>query len=148
MIIKNIEEARLLLGKTIVFNKNVEATEIDFDIGMKAVVTGTFEKNDLLHINLDFSKFEEYNRTLMQSTYYDGSNNPTVKWCDTTYYPKDFKTTEYCEFNNDEMCPFDVEEVSPLFRYSTQELIDELKFRNVISFDEAGYTIQYSEEGK
>jgi len=148
MIINNIEEAQALVNRVLVFNKKVENTETDFDVGMKALVTGVYLKDDILHINLDFSKFEEYNKTLMQSTYWDKEGKPTLKWCETPYYPKDCKTTEYCALYDDEQCPFDVEDTSPLFRYSVQELIDELKSRNVMSFDESGYVIQSINEEK
>lgn len=131
MIITDIDHARTLIGRTIIFNKNVEASECDFDVGMKAIITAVIQQEDHMMMNLDFSKFMKYNKTLMQSTYYDSKGMPSERWDEQPSFPTDGKVHEYFEFNSEEWCPFDLEEQSELFRYSDHEILEEVGRRGL-----------------
>jgi hypothetical protein len=85
----NHSEVPAIVGKVIRFNRNVEETEIDFDESMKArVVSYRIVDYDVFQLTLDFSEFEEDNKRLMKHNYYDSNGKPTLRWCDTRYYPK------------------------------------------------------------
>lgn len=83
-----------LIGKVIVF-KDTRDSEYYFDEGMKALVTDVSDDGDIVQLCLDFSEFEEYNKQFMISDWLTDSDMITVKWCDTSEYPKDGKTNEY-----------------------------------------------------
>jgi hypothetical protein len=94
---KNDSEVSALVGKVIQFNAEVEKCEIDFDRGMKARVVGFAITNpeEVFKLDLDFSEFEESNKLLMQSNYFDKNHNPTLKWCETKFYPKNCRCHDY-----------------------------------------------------
>ena len=100
---KNDSEVSALVGKIIIFNEHVENTEVDFDRGMKARVKGfaIVDSGEVFKLDLDFSEFEEANKLLMQSNYYDKNSKPTLKWSETGYYPKDCKCTDYFGYNGE-----------------------------------------------
>lgn len=98
---RNYLEVDALKGKVICFNKEVEKTEVDFDSGMKARVIGVRDvDDDVFVLDLDFSEFEESNKKLMANNYYDSNGHPTLKWCETSYYPKDCKCKDYFCFED------------------------------------------------
>lgn len=109
---KNDNEVAALVGKVIQFNAEVEKSEIDFDRGMKARIVGyaITDPNEVFKLDLDFSEFEEANKLLMQSNYYDKNSNPTLKWCETKFYPKDCKCRDYFGYTGEGIDCFDVVE--------------------------------------
>jgi hypothetical protein len=108
----NDSEVFALVGKVIKFNKEVEYSEIDFDIGMKARVVGfaITDPGEVFKLDLDFSEFEEANKQLMQSNYYDRSGNPTLKWSETNFYPSNCKCRCYFGYTGEGSKCFDVED--------------------------------------
>lgn len=109
---KTDSDVSSLVGKVIIFNLNVEKCEIDFDSGMKALVTGfaITDPGEVFKLDLDFSEFEESNKLLMQSNYYDKDGRPTLKWCETKFYPKDAKCRDYFGYTGEGSICFDVVE--------------------------------------
>jgi hypothetical protein len=96
---KNLKE---LIGKVIEFNDEVEYTEIDFDSKMRAkVISAEMTDEDVFKLELDFSEYEEYNKEHMKSNYWDKNHQPTLKWCETRYYPTDCKCHEYFGFTGE-----------------------------------------------
>lgn len=88
-----------LVGKVIVFNDKVEFSEIDFDRYMAARVVGFRTEPDYFQLTLNFAEFEEVNKKFMKSNYYDKDSNPTLKWCDTRYYPADKQCNDYFSYS-------------------------------------------------
>jgi len=89
-----------LQGKVIQFNSEVEKTELDYDRGMKARVVRWEDKCDgCFRLVTDFSEFKEHNEKLMQANYYDKDGQATLKWCETTLYPKDCRTGDWMDYS-------------------------------------------------
>lgn len=109
---KTDNDVSALVGKVIQFNDQVEKSEIDFDRGMKARVVGyaITDPGEVFKLDLDFSEFEESNKLLMQSNYYDKNSKPTLKWCETAYYPKNCKCHDYFGYIGEGSLCFDVVE--------------------------------------
>lgn len=108
----NDSQIARLVGKVIQFNADVEKSEIDFDRGMKARVVGyaITDPEEVFKLDLDFSEFEDSNKLLMQSNYYDKMGKPTLKWCETGYYPKNCKCHDYFGYKGEGSNCFDVVE--------------------------------------
>lgn len=89
------------------FNKLIEETEIDFDNGMMTHLIEAIDKNDgTVKVVFDFSEFEEHNIPFMKANYWDENNQPTLRWIDTNYYPKDKRVCFYID--TDQEIPFEV----------------------------------------
>ena len=108
---KNDSEVSALVGKVIQFNLNVDKCEIGFDRGMKARVIGfsITDPGEVFKLDLDFSEFEEANKLLMQSNYYDSNSLPTLKWCETKFYPKNCKIHIFFGYTGEGSKCFDIE---------------------------------------
>jgi hypothetical protein len=108
----NDSQIASLVGKVIQFNADVEKSEIDFDRGMKARVVGyaITDPEEVFKLDLDFSEFEDSNKLLMQSNYYDKMGKPTLKWCETKFYPKNCKCHDYFGYKGEGSNCFDVVE--------------------------------------
>lgn len=91
----NETEVANLVGKVITFNQEVEKTEIDFDAGMKARVIGFDIDKDYFKLKVSFKEFEDVNKQFMHCNYYDREGKPTLKWCETRYYPENCECFDY-----------------------------------------------------
>lgn len=103
------------IGKIVVFNKNVDKIESNFDVGMKArVIAIDVKEDDVWRVYFDFSEFNEYNKLRALPNYYDFDGKPTMTWWEKSYFPKNFKHEEYADPNE---LHFDlyVEEVEKIY---------------------------------
>lgn len=96
-----------LIGKVIVFNKDIEDSEIDYEPKMKARVISYEDRGDHFGLLTDFSEFEDHNKSLMTANYFDENHSPRLRWCETKFYPKDKKKKDYFDYGTP---GFDVEE--------------------------------------
>lgn len=88
-----------LIGKVILFNKDIDLSEGDYEAGMKARVLNVEDHHDHFALLTDFSEFEEHNKRLMTANYYDENHQPRLKFCETRRYPKDGRTKDYYDYN-------------------------------------------------
>lgn len=70
----------------VTFRKEIENKEGYAELGMRARVVGAKEKVDVVSLTFDFSDFEEHNKTLESTNYYDKSGNPTLTAREAGYY--------------------------------------------------------------
>ena len=93
----NFEFLHNALNKKIVFTKNIEDFEMDFDENMAAkVISYDYKSNEKTFIiYMNFKEYEEENRKFEKANYWDKNNCPTLKWSETSYYPKDGKIELY-----------------------------------------------------
>lgn len=116
MKLSSDEARKVLVGKTVVFNEHVASHEIDFDEGMKAVITNITLYNDednIYTIFFDMSKFMDHNRSKMQANYYDCNGVPRETWEQQRHFPKHGKVDFFFNFEwRGELVelPFDLEE--------------------------------------
>lgn len=106
---KSKDDLNTLVGKVIVFNEFVEHGEYDYDTGMKCrVISADHDMNGDYHngtggtfkLTVDFSEFEEFNKSLMKPTYYDENHKPTLTWAESKYYPKNCQTHDYYSYDD------------------------------------------------
>jgi len=84
------------IGKHVEFTDYVEKHDMDFDKRQRAKVVDAHVDNDgVWRISLDFSYWEEYNKQFAKANWYDKDSNPTLKWHETRFYPKNCLTTIY-----------------------------------------------------
>lgn len=93
-----------LVGKTIQFTEKILDSEIAFEPGMIGVIVeaehhlhGNGSDDDgCFKLKVAFGgMYLEHNEKLMSANYYDSNHNPTLKWNQTKYYPKDHVSTDY-----------------------------------------------------
>lgn len=90
-----------LIGKTIQFNKNIELAEINYDTDMKTKVIDVqmSPEKDCFFLLTDFTEFEEHNKTLMKSNYYDANGVPCLKWSQVErLYPKNKQSRDWYDY--------------------------------------------------
>ena len=131
-----------LIGKTIKFKKQIEEIESNFDENMMGeIVDVSYDYDyDLIEIWISFSGFEEYNKTYMKSNYYDENGNPTLKWCDTRFYPIDRKSLKYFDINDNLFDYFEIIEKENITdewvveKFSEYNLNKSLDYYDIINF--------------
>lgn len=94
-----------LVGKTIRFTITADGSELGFEPGMMGVVVSAEHNQDggndptddgVFKLRVDFGgKYLEHNEKLMVPNYYDENGNPTLKWNQTKFYPKDHISEDY-----------------------------------------------------
>lgn len=104
----------LVFGATEDQRTVLRTIEIDFDPNQKARVVDinvqfvNEEGHDhMVLLTVDFSEFEERNKTLARPEYFDDYGAPRLKWHETKYYPEDKRSTLYVGEN--EPVPFAIE---------------------------------------
>lgn len=117
-----------LVGKVIRFNHHLASDhEMDFVEGQKATILNVDPQieNDIVKILIDFSKYEEENNRIAPADYFDSEHKPTLKWCETKYYPKDKRATIYVDPNIEKYpLPFDIlEEHYPTVEECLEQLM-------------------------
>ncbi len=109
--LNDLKDRKTYIGKVVVFNEKTDIMESDFDIGMKARVLGIdLKDDDVWRVYFDFSEFNEYNKARAKPNYYDERGKPTLTWWDKSYFPKNFKCSEY---SNPEELHFELCEEEP-----------------------------------
>lgn len=96
------------VGTTVKFNQSIEEYEVGFEDGMMATIH-KIEFDDIyrvINIYFDFSKYEEFNKKLMTANYYDDNGKPSLRWDETSFYPKN--KIESCFFDYEIEPPFEV----------------------------------------
>jgi hypothetical protein len=111
--IMNAKELYLLVNSgekpVVKFNKRAELQDSNFDEGMMAEIVSAHDNGDCYVFDCCFAKFEEYNKAFMKPNYYDNNGNPTLKWCETGFYPKDKCDDIYVGYDDDESTfPFEL----------------------------------------
>ena len=84
-----------LLGKYIRFNDNAPDAVADFYPGQVAKIVGLECKSGLLTLRVDFGLWAEFNDRLDPGTYFDKDGRPTLRWSQTSFYPKNRVDTLY-----------------------------------------------------
>lgn len=88
------------IGKFIEFNEKISHCDDDMDNKMRGKVTSVISENDYHILVIDLSDFFEYNKTVSEPSFYDNNGNPTLKFHETKFYPKDHIVRVYVD--NDE----------------------------------------------
>lgn len=87
------------INKVVTFSKEFDdelGEIVGFEEGMKARIKGIVcDGYGEYVVYFDFSEFEEYNKKLMKSDYYDKNGIPCLRWDQTSYYPKDLTEEVY-----------------------------------------------------
>lgn len=113
----------LLFNKVIVFGNTPETRkhllngENDFSPNQKAKVIGVSIENNsndpkelVYQLIVDFSEFEEFNNSIAEANYWDKDHQPTLKWCETDFYPKNKRTSFFIDAYKN-LWPFTVQTV-------------------------------------
>lgn len=96
---KLIDELHNLIGRDIEFTDEAGEWDGYEEEGMRATVTGVRENHDMVYLDIDYTKFDEYNKAYESANYYDKDNHPTrtareagftrsrTTWCSTKICP-------------------------------------------------------------
>lgn len=97
-----------LIGTVVSINQeHADVHELNMDGGMLGRVTKITHEHDYIVVTLNVREFEEYNKTKAQPNFFDKDGRPTLKWHETTFYPKDGREDVYIEESLLDEC-FDV----------------------------------------
>jgi hypothetical protein len=99
----------LQVGKNPVvrFTKMIDTFECEVDEGMLARAVSVRDEGDgTAKVVFEVKEFEEINIPFMKPNYYDKDGNPTLRWIDTNFYPKDGIEKFYIETDGE--TPFEV----------------------------------------
>lgn len=89
------------------FNKFINEYETNFDEYMMARLIGVLDKRDgTLKVSFDFKEYEDYNIQFMNPDYYDENQNPSLRWVDMKYYPRNKQESFYIDSDQD--IPFEL----------------------------------------
>lgn len=96
----NIDEAREIIGKVVIFNDNVKFDEVNSaDPKWQARVTAVSPDSDkdFCKVTVDYSEFEEQNKQFAVANYYGNGKTPSL----TCFESGDYEVSEtyYIDFN-------------------------------------------------
>jgi len=102
-------EGKTLVGQVVQFTDAVEQHEMDFDTGMLARIKDIREDNPddptwkVYIFVMDFSEFEEQNKSKMQPNYYDKNRVPCETWAEQPTYKESLEKGHsiYLQFEED-----------------------------------------------
>ncbi|MFB5759022.1 hypothetical protein [Paenibacillus medicaginis] len=85
------------------FTEKVESEiECGFDDGMMArLVDFRDDGSGCFELKFDFSEFEQHNKRFEKINWYDKQGNPSLRWSETSFYPKNRIETFYIDYDTE-----------------------------------------------